>query len=82
MRKIKIEEGMVLEQETCDAVEIDLNGNQKDINRHTEHLLVKDVSKEYITLYNLDTQRTHKIKKDEMKYYIIGGIYKISNEVA
>ena len=82
MSKIEIEEGMVLEQDTCDEIWLDLNGNSKRINPHTEHLLVKDVSKEYITLYNLDTQRTHKIKKDDMKYYIIGGIYKMSNEVA
>lgn len=85
----EIKEGTILLQETCDAIEMDLEGNTQDINRHTEHWLVEDIRTNTIKLYNLDTQRTITYKKDELngllrgnKYYGIKPMFTISNDIA
>ena len=85
----KLKEGMVLEQDTCDEIQIDLYGNTRRINEHTEHWLIKDITANYYVLYDLDTQRTWRIKKEEMKYFLaenkklnIRPMLRISKEVA
>ena len=84
-----IKEGTILLQETSDAIEMDLEGNTKSINPHTEHWLVEDVRANTYKLYNLDTQRTWILEKDLLsgmlrgnKKYGIKPMFTISNETA
>ena len=87
---MELKEGMILEQQTSDAIELDLQGKINNvINPHIEHWLIEDITSTNYVLYNLDNQRKWKIKKEDMKYYLMGnkryGIYPmftISKEVA
>lgn len=81
-------EGMILEQDTSDSIEMDLNGNTKEVNPHVEHWLVKDVTSNQYILYNLDTQRTWKVKKSDMSLWLRGNksfgikpMFRVSKEV-
>lgn len=85
----KLEEGTILLQDTCDAIEMDLAGNSLRINPHTEHWLVQEVTSKGFVLYNLDTQRVRRISKEDMashlwesKQYDIKPIFRISKERA
>lgn len=85
----KLKEGMVLEQDTCDEIHIDLYGNTRRINEHTEHWLIKDITTNYYVLYNLDNQRIWRIPKEDMPVYIlenkkfgVNAMFRISKEVA
>lgn len=85
---IKLAEGTILLQETCDEIHFDLQGNFEEVNPHTEHWLVKDVTTNSYVLYNLDTQRTRNVSKEEMQYALRGNkkygikpIFQISKEV-
>lgn len=84
---MKLEIGMILEQETCDEILMDLKGNIQRVNPHIEHWVIEDITSKEYKLYNLDTQRTWKIKKIDMEYILYRGKYvrpmlKISEEVA
>ena len=85
----KIEEGTILLQDTCDEIHFDLAGNFEEINPHTEHWLVQEVTSKGFVLYNLDTQRVRRISKEDMashlwesKQYDIKPIFRISEERA
>lgn len=66
----KLEEGMILLQETCDSIEISLNGESRDIGYHIEHWLIQEITKNGYILYNLDKGRTWKVDKDKMEMYL------------
>jgi len=83
----EIEEGTILEQDTCDEIQISLNGDVNSINEHTEHWLVQNITPNTYELYNLDTKCFMRVKKDMMKAYLIGNhkmgikpMFRISNE--
>ena len=85
----KIEEGTILLQDTCDAIEMDLAGNSLRINPHTEHWLVQEINSKSYVLYNLDNQRNWRVPKEEMALYLYGNerfglkaMLRISKEVA
>ena len=77
-----INEGTVLIENTCDAIEMDLKGNSKRINPHKEHWLVQKVQKHGFTLYNLDTQRTRIVSRGEINILVNHCNWEISDEVA
>lgn len=84
-----IKEGTILEQETCDEILMDLHGNTQGVNEHIEHWLVKDETSNGYVLYNLDTQRTWKVKKNDMRLWLRGNksfgikpLFKVSKEIA
>lgn len=84
-----LEEGTILLQDTCDEIHFDLAGNFEEINPHTEHWLVQEVTSKGFVLYNLDTQRVRRISKEDMashlwesKQYDIKPIFRISEERA
>lgn len=84
-----LKEGTILLQETCDEIHFDLAGNFEEINPHTEHWLVQEVTSKGFVLYNLDTQRVRRISREDMashlwssKQYDIKPIFTISEEVA
>ena len=84
-----LEEGTILLQETSDEIHFDLAGNFEEINPHTEHWLVQEVTSKGFVLYNLDTQRVRRMDKQEMashlwesKAYDIKPIFTISEERA
>ena len=85
----KIQEGTILLQDTCDEIHFDLVGNFEEINPHTEHWLVQEVTSKGFVLYNLDTQRVRRISKEDMVMHLweskkngIKPIFRISEEVA
>lgn len=85
----RLEEGTILLQDTCDAIEMDLRGNSQRINPHTEHWLVQEINSKSYVLYNLDTQSTWRVPKEEMALYLYGNerfglkaMLRISEEVA
>ena len=84
-----LEEGTILLQDTCDEIHFDLAGNFEEINPHTEHWLVQEVTSKGFVLYNLDTQRVRRISREDMashlwesKQYDIKPIFRISEERA
>ena len=77
-----VEIGTVLEEETCDSIELWLDGKSKRNNVHTIHWVINDMGTWGFQLYNLDTQKTKRISRAEMNYYLHEGWYKISKEVA
>lgn len=84
-----LEEGTILLQDTCDEIHFDLAGNFEEINPHTEHWLVQEVTSKGFVLYNLDTQRVRRMSKEDMASYLaeskkygIKPIFTISEEVA
>lgn len=86
---IKIEEGMVLLQNTCDEIKIGIRGELQRINEHIEHWLVKDIKTNSTTLYNLDTGKSMRVDNNtlcnmlkENKRLKIKPIFTISNEKA
>lgn len=83
MRKY-VDVGSVLLYETCDAIELDLNGNSKRINPHIEHLLVIDIRKEGFYLHNLDKPNTKRkvMSRGELNYLLDIGRITISDEIA
>lgn len=85
----RLEEGTILLQDTCDAIEMDLRGNSQRINPHTEHWLVQEINSKSYVLYNLDNQRSWRVPKEEMALYLYGNerfglkaMLRISEEVA
>ena len=85
----QLKEGMILEQDTCDEIHIDLYGNIRRINEHIEHWLIKDITANYYVLYNLDNQRIWRISKEDMPLYFLenkkvglNAMFRISKEVA
>lgn len=86
---IKIEEGMVLLQNTCDEIKIGIRGELQRINEHIEHWLVKDIKTNSTTLYNLDTGRSMKVDNKTLYNMLKGNerlnikpMFTISNERA
>lgn len=61
----------------------------KEANPHTEHWLVQEINSKSYVLYNLDTQSTWRVPKEEMALYLYGNerfglkaMLRISEEVA
>lgn len=86
---MELKEGVVLEQLTSDAIEMDLEGHTEDINPHIEHWLVKDITTNYYVLYNLEKGYNWKVKKENMGFFLKGNkkwdikpLLTISKEVA
>ena len=85
----EIEEGMILLQNTCNEIKIDMKGKATRINEHTEHWLIQEIKKDNVVLYNLDNQRTMKIERKTLinmltgiNKYNIKPMFTISNERA
>ena len=69
---MKIEEGMILLQETSDKILMDLRGNTKSIGTHIEHWLVRDIRPNKITLYNLSTGHLWKLDNERLALMLKG----------
>lgn len=81
--KLDLAIGDVLIQDTCDAIDVALNGQTKAVNPHKEHWVIEDIKGDTYHLYNLDTQRTMKMSEKALYGHI--KIYKsmtISDEKA
>lgn len=76
---MKIEEGMILENKTCDAIDpITLH----ETNPHIEKILVVEIKEKYIKLYNLNIGQFFKLEPRMLEIYIKRKIYNITNERA
>ena len=76
----EIKEGMILYYYTCDDIELDLDGNTREVNCKIEHYLVQDIRKEKVMLYNLDNARVWNIEKNILSTFLYLGKMKVSQE--
>jgi hypothetical protein len=76
---IKIKEGQVYNYHTSDAFD-PITG--VEFNKHTETILIVDVNKDKVKLYNFDTGKFNTCKLLFFKSCIRSGIYELTNEFA